>query len=103
MLLVGHVPGGREPFLKRNPAAVEDGSCRDRYFATATSTSPAPICSSPALSLLTLWTANPGWPSQLLQIGGTSLLIGKPGAKLLPCSRIGRVNFRGWRNGDHYI
>jgi hypothetical protein len=35
MLLAGHVPGRGKPFLKRNPAAVEDGSCRDGYFAAA--------------------------------------------------------------------
>ena len=103
MLLVGHVPGCGKPFLRRNPGAVEDGPCRERYFAAADRASPAPICRSPAFSHLTLWTTNPAWPSQLLKIRDTSLLVGKPRAKLLPCSRIRRVNFRSWRSSDHYI
>ena len=41
--------------------------------------------------------------AQLLQIRCASLLIGKPGAKLLPRSRIRRVNFRSWRISQHYI
>ena len=103
MLLVSHVPGCGKPFLKRNPASVEDGSCRDRYFAAATRASPASICRAPAFSLLALWAANPGWPSQPLQIGSARLLVGKPGAKLLPRSRIGRVNSGSWRISDHYM
>ena len=100
---VGHVPGRCKPFLKRNSAAVEDGSCRNRYFAAAVRASPAPVCRPPALFLLTRWTANPGWPPQPLQIRGTGRLIGKPEMKLLPCSRIGRVNFRSWRISHHCI
>src|ERR1035437_10032400 len=103
MLLVGHVPGRGKPFLQRNPAAVENRSCRDRHFTAATGARPAPICCPPTLCALALWAAHPGWPPQLLQIGGTSLLIGKPGAKLLPGSRIRRVNFRSWRISQHDI
>src|ERR1017187_2725367 len=103
MLLVGHVPGCGKPFLKRNPAAVEDRPCRDRHFTTAARTRPAPICRAPTLCALALWAADPGWPSQLLQIRGAGLLLGKPGAELLPRSRIRRVNFQSWRISQHYI
>ncbi len=103
MRLIGHAPSRGKPFPKRNPAAVDDGSCRDRYFAAAARASPASICRPPAFSHLTLWTANSGWPSQSLQIRGAGLFVGKPGAKLLPCSWVGRENFWSWRISDHYI
>ena len=75
----------------------------DRYFAAADRAGPAPICRPPTLSQFTLWAANPSWPSQLLQICVARLFIGKPGAKLLPCSRIWWGNSRIWRISYHYI
>ena len=103
MLLVGHVPGRGEPFLQRNSTAVEDRSHRNRYFAAAARANPAPVCRPPTLSLPTLGTAKPCWPPQPLKIRGTGRLIGKPGMKLLPRSRIRRINFRSWRISHHYI
>src|ERR1035441_2414252 len=103
MLLVGHVPGCGKPFLKRNPAAVEDRPCRDRDFTTTSRARPAPICCSPTLCALALGAANTGWPSQLLQRRGARRLISKPVTKLLPGSWIRRVNFPSWWVRQHYL
>ena len=85
-----------------NAAAIEDRSRDYRDLAGATGTSPGAILKPPALLAGATWTAKTLGPTQPLQIGNAGLLVGKPGAKLLPRAWIIKL-FRDCRSENHNI
>jgi hypothetical protein len=94
MLLVGHVPGSGEPFLQRNRLRSKIVPAMTDTLRPQPEQTQRPSAVRQPFPCSHFGTAKPCWPPQPLKIRGTGLLIGKPGMKLLPRSRIRWINFR---------
>ena len=87
-LLVGHVPGRREPRLQIDLRAIEDRAGQQPLLPTACSAAQGAIAHPPERSTT---TGRADWalrPAQPLQVGSTGRLIREPATHLRPIPRI---------------
>jgi len=88
-LLVGDVPGGREPGRQRSARLVEDGARRHRGLVAARSAGQPPAALQPGLiDHPAPHAREPLRPSQIAQVSQARVVIREPRVELGPASRV---------------